>query len=386
VSRHSVSSHPCSARVHNSLRGSTALSYADNPQLLAKISGGHRRQQYQLSVHAAEEGKEPQALCAAWGQWTSPRSRRPLAAPRGRPCMASVRAPRRWGMPSVGCGQGTAGSGSRGGCTRGAAEPARAQRRHARPGGRSQRELECRGCKTWRSQPVQQGLPVAARWAGRMGRAPVMCCMGKRAAYSDEEEVCAAPPAASAAPSAIAGAAAKAGGGRRRASSTQPWLRVRPSLRTRHVHSSGGTRSRQCCRCRYSRQCCREHCLLQVPLRCMSLPRELGRTRSQGCVDDAHVVVPAGLRSRAGHCTERCGRRRRRRADLLLVRVSGRRAHAAGHRRPPHARRPAAAAAAALLSVAGAMGMPGQSGGPAPRPQPLHPSQGRPWWPARRRA
>jgi len=290
------------------------------------------------------------------------------------------------GMPSVGCGQGTAGSGSRGGCTRGAAEPPCAQRGHARQGGRSQCELECRGCKTWRSQPVQQGLPVAARWAGRMGRAPVIRCMGKRAAYSDEEEVCAAPPAAPAAPGAIAGAAAKAGGGRRRASSTQPWLRVRPSLRTRHVHSSGGTRSRQCCRCRCSRQCCREHCLLQVPLLCMSLPRELGRTRSQGCVDDAHVVVPAGLRSRAGHCTERCGRRRRRRADLLLVRVSGRRAHAAGHRRPPHARRPAAAAAAALLSVAGAMGMPGQSGGPAPRPQPLHPSQGRPWWPARRRA
>ncbi len=30
--------------------------------MLTKISGGHRRQQCQLSVHAAEEGKDPQAL------------------------------------------------------------------------------------------------------------------------------------------------------------------------------------------------------------------------------------------------------------------------------------------------------------------------------------
>jgi len=60
ASRHLGSSHPCSARVRGSLRGSTALCSADNSQH-AHV-GSQQRQRWQQSAHTAEEGREPQAL------------------------------------------------------------------------------------------------------------------------------------------------------------------------------------------------------------------------------------------------------------------------------------------------------------------------------------
>ena len=48
--------------MHNSLRSSTALCFADNPTACSlRILAGQQRQRCQQSVHAAEEGKEPQA-------------------------------------------------------------------------------------------------------------------------------------------------------------------------------------------------------------------------------------------------------------------------------------------------------------------------------------